>query len=142
MARLSPEATRSLQALRRGLIHELPALLKNEMIGAVDEEANTLTEFMKSVAPVDQDAAAGLPPGSLRDSHNYILQEGGLRAVIKAGDERVQYAVHVEQGTQKAPAHPWFWPAYRLRKTAIRRRLARGVTKAVKFWNANGRPAT
>jgi hypothetical protein len=140
VARLSPEAQRSLQALRRGLIHDLPALLKNEMIGAVDEEAAALVDLMKSVAPVDVDAANGAPPGTLRDSHNYILQEGGLRAVIKAGDG-IDYAIHVEQGTKHAPPHSWFWPSYRLRRTAIRRRLARGVTKAIKFWNMNGRPA-
>lgn len=138
--RLSPEAQRSLQALRRGMIHDLPAMLKNEMIGAVDEEAAALVDLMKSVAPVDQDANNGAPPGTLRDSHNYILMERGLRAVIKAG-AGIDYAIHVEQGTKHAPAHSWFWPAYRLRRAAIRRRLARGVTKAVRFWNANGRPA-
>jgi hypothetical protein len=62
VARLSPEAQRSLQALRRGLIHDLPALLKNEMIGAVDEEAAALVDLMKSVAPVDQDVNNGAPP--------------------------------------------------------------------------------
>ncbi len=138
--RLSPEAQRSLQALRRGMIHDLPAMLKNEMIGAVDEEAAALVDLMKSVAPVDQDASNGAPPGTLRDSHNYILMERGLRAVIKAGSG-IDYAIHVEQGTKHAPAHSWFWPSYRLRKTAIRRRLAKGVSKAVRFWNMNGRPA-
>lgn len=138
--RLSPEAQRSLQALRRGMIHDLPAMLKNEMIGAVDEEAAALVDLMKSVAPVDQDANNGAPPGTLRDSHNYILMERGLRAVIKAG-AGIDYTIHVEQGTKHAPAHSWFWPSYRLRKTAIRRRLARGVAKAVRFWNMNGRPA-
>lgn len=122
------------------MIHDLPAMLKNEMIGAVDEEAAALVDLMKSVAPVDQDVNNGAPPGTLRDSHNYILMERGLRAVIKAGSG-IDYAIHVEQGTRHAPAHSWFWPAYRLRRTAIRRRLAKGVTKAVKFWNMNGRPA-
>lgn len=122
------------------MIHDLPAMLKNEMIGAVDEEAAALVDLMKSVAPVDQDASNGAPPGTLRDSHNYILMERGLRAVIKAG-YRIDYAIHVEQGTKHAPAHSWFWPSYRLRRTAIRRRLAKGVSKAVRFWNMNGRPA-
>lgn len=122
------------------MIHDLPAMLKNEMIGAVDEEAAALVDLMKSVAPVDQDASNGAPPGTLRDSHNYILMERGLRAVIKAGSG-IDYAIHVEQGTKHAPAHSWFWPSYRLRKTAIRRRLAKGVSKAVRFWNMNGRPA-
>lgn len=122
------------------MIHDLPAMLKNEMIGAVDEEAAALVDLMKSVAPVDQDVNNGAPPGTLRDSHNYILMERGLRAVIKAGSG-IDYAIHVEQGTKHAPAHSWFWPSYRLRKTAIRRRLAKGVTKAVRFWNMNGRPA-
>jgi len=122
------------------MIHDLPAMLKNEMIGAVDEEAAALVDLMKSVAPVDQDVNNGAPPGTLRDSHNYILMERGLRAVIKAGSG-IDYAIHVEQGTKHAPAHSWFWPSYRLRKTAIRRRLAKGVSKAVRFWNMNGRPA-
>lgn len=122
------------------MIHDLPAMLKNEMIGAVDEEAAALVDLMKSVAPVDQDVNNGAPPGTLRDSHNYILMERGLRAVIKAGSG-IDYAIHVEQGTKHAPAHSWFWPSYRLRRTAIRRRLAKGVSKAVRFWNMNGRPA-
>lgn len=141
MARQSPELRASLQKLRRAMIHDLPAMLKNELIGNVEQSAEDLMNLMKAVAPVDADVANGKPPGTLRDSHNMIMMNGGLRAVVRAGGEEAPYAIHVEQGTVHAPAHSWFWPSYRLSKTSIKRRLSRGVTKAIKFWNSNGRAA-
>lgn len=140
MARMSPELQRSLQKLRRDLIHTTPALIKNAMIAEVEGCAADFTEFAKSNAPVDQDASNGAPPGTLRDSHRYAQSEGGLRATVIAGGQGfAEYSVHVEQGTEHAPPHSWFWPSYRLYKPTIKRRLSRALTRVIKYLNANQR---
>lgn len=140
MARQSPELRRSLQKLRRDLVHTTPAVIKNAMISEVEGCAADLVELQKSVAPVDEDANHGAPPGTLRDSHRYVQSEGGLRATVIAGGQGfAPYAVHVEQGTEHAPPHSWFWPSYRLLKPTIKRRLSKALTKVIKYLNANQR---
>jgi len=110
-------------------------MFKAALIGAVDESAEKLSNFQKSVAPVSHDDN----PGQLRDSHRYTLSEGGLKATIMAGGAEAPHAKHVEHGTKEIEPHSWFYPAYRLMKRDIRRNLSRAVTKVVRFWNQNSR---
>ncbi len=132
--RPSPELQKSLQRLRRGLVHKLPALLKNGLLSDVEDSAARLSMDQASVAPVSQDKV----PGQLRDSHRYVLAEGGLRALVMAGGAEAPHAVHVEQGTKDMEAHSWFWPMYRLHRAGIRKRFRKRVTDIVKFFGANG----
>ena len=53
-------------------------------------------------------------------------------AMVTVGNADVRYAHLVEYGTTKSPAQPFFWPAYRLNRDKIRRRLQSSISRAVR----------
>lgn len=65
-------------------------------------------------------------------------QPGGSKVVgetsvaVTVGNSGVRYAHLVEYGTTKAPAQPFFWPAFRLNRKRITSRIRRAINKAVK----------
>ena len=107
-----------------------PALLKS---------GQELVARMKQLAPVDtgdlRDSIALTPAGQSTPPYS---QPGGSQLVpenavmITAGNTDVRYPHLVEYGTTKAPAKPFFWPAYRLSKKRITNRVKRAVRKAVR----------
>ena len=89
--------------------------------------------------------------GDLRDSITVTLPAqstpphavtGGQRVaaenqvLVTAGNSDVRYPHHVEHGTVKMDAHPFFNVAYRLKERGIRRTVASTFGRvARKIWN-------
>ena len=65
-------------------------------------------------------------------------QPGGSKVVpenavaVTVGNTDVRYPHLVEYGTTKAAAQPFFWPAFRLHRAKITRRIKRAISRAVK----------
>ncbi|MCO5131207.1 MAG: HK97 gp10 family phage protein [Xanthobacteraceae bacterium] len=109
-----------------------PALLKSgEELRATMRQ---LAEMSRDTGDlIDSIAVTG--PGETTPPYS---QPGGSQVVgetsvaVTVGDSSVRYAHLVEYGTAKAPAQPFFWPAFRLHRTRITRRIKRAINKAVK----------
>lgn len=78
-------------------------------------------------------------PGQTTPSHS---QPGGARVagenevLVTAGNSDVRYPHHVEHGTVKMEAKPFFFPAYRLLADKVKRQTAAAFGRAArKEWN-------
>lgn len=123
----------------------IPQEVRKAVEPALVKSAEEIAETMRGLAPVDE--------GNLRDSITVTRpgfatppysQPGGARvapsnaALITAGNTDVRYAHLLEYGHgngvrgSTVPAHPFFWPAYRLHKKRAAARIKRAIGKAVK----------
>lgn len=117
----------------------IPAAVKRAVVPALEQSGNELVGAMRNLAPVDT--------GDLRNSIKYTMpgnstppysQPGGSRiaaenqVLVTAGNTDVRYPHLQEYGTAHAPAQPYFWPAYRLKKKRLANRIKRAISKAVK----------
>jgi HK97 gp10 family phage protein len=108
---------------------------------ALEKSGQELVATMKQLAEPSRDT------GKLIDSITYTTagnttppysQPGGSQVVpansvmVTAGNTDVRYPHLVEYGTTKAPAQPFFWPAYRLLKKRLQNRIKRSISKAVR----------
>jgi HK97 gp10 family phage protein len=132
----------SLETLLKRL-EAIPKEVKKAVEPALIKSGEELVDRMRHLAPVDT--------GALRDSLHVTMpgeatplysQPGGSRVakenevLVTAGNEKVRTAHLLEYGTTKMEAQPYFWPAYRLTRERIKRRLSRAISKAVKDgWN-------
>lgn len=128
--------TRRLQAI--------PVAVKEAVIPALIQSGNELANRMKALVPVEtgdlRDSITVTPPGGTTPPFS---QPGGSRVaaenqvLVTAGDEDVRYPALVEYGHRtpdggSVPAHPYFWPAFRLSRKRIANRTTRAVRKAVR----------
>ena len=98
---------------------------------------------IKRVAPVDPQSET---PGALRDSVRVVEgQSTAKKAFVvkivvgdtttKKGKRPFNYPRGVEFGTQDKPAHPFFWPIWRLRRKGARLATRKAAVQAVrKVW--------
>jgi HK97 gp10 family phage protein len=125
----------------RALSKKLQQEVAQAAVEALNDEADRLVTLMKSVAPEGE-------TGKLKES---IRKEPGanvLQVKIKAGGKLTtkevrkgsgvayDYARADEFGTEHAPAKPFFFPTFRLRKKAIRTSVRKQITKAIKARSA------
>lgn len=68
----------------------------------VDKTANNIREAAENMVAVDT--------GALKKSIT-VTDDGELTRIVSAGNATVDYAEHVEFGTSKQPAQPFFTPA-------------------------------
>lgn len=130
----------SLESLKKRL-EAIPKNVREAVKPALQKSGEELAGAMKTLAEPSRDT------GKLIDSIQMTIggqftpaysQPGGSTLVpenavaITVGDEQVRYAHLVEYGTAKAHAQPYFWPAYRLYKARIKRRITTAINKAVK----------
>lgn len=137
------------KVLRR--FRKLPELVKAEVKASFAKSAQDVVDMQKRLAPVDS--------GALRDSitwnwgaHGKVKysQGGGpvgglLTITISAGNAKVRYAhlaefgvaPHIVGGRFKGAQHPgfgsrpFFYPAYRAKKRAVKARTRRAFKKAI-----------
>lgn len=105
-----------------------PALVK----GAGEIAAN-----MRVLAPVDEgdlrDSITVTGPGKTTPPYS---QPGGSMVVaenaaaVTAGNSEVRYPHLQEYGTTRHPAHPFFWPGFRLGRKRAADRVKRAMAKA------------
>ncbi len=126
----------------------IPDAVKAAASVATLKQANAIADTMRRLAP--DDPATSAPdlkssitvtgPGSATPGYS---QPGGAMVVpenavaITAGNSAVRYPHLVEYGTAKAPAQPFFWPAFRLHQRKATAAIKRGVSTAVrKNWGS------
>lgn len=129
-----------LQRLQKRL-EAIPKAVRDAVEPALEKSGDELASAMKALAEPSRDT------GDLIDSITFTTagnmtppysQPGGSQVVpdnavmVTAGNANVRYAHLVEYGTQKAHAQPFFWPAYRLLKKRLSRRIKRAVSKSVR----------
>lgn len=123
--------------LRR--LNAIPTSVKEAVQPALVKSGEELVDRMKLLAPEDTGALkASLHVTLPGHSTTPYSQPGGSRVagpnevVVTAGDTKTRYAHLVEYGTVKAHAQPYFWPAFRLSRAKIQRRIKRAISKAVR----------
>lgn len=118
---------------------KIPDQIKVAVGTQLAKEVEDLTEAIQRAAPVSDDLQA--TPGQLRDSvHFYPNPDRPLsyRILADAKDEKGEFiGPHVEHGHKArdgshVPRVPFFFPTYRARKKAMRRRLSAAGRKAAK----------
>ena len=125
-------------------MRSIPPAVKKAVVPALQKSGSELVGAMRNLAPVDT--------GDLRDSIKYTMpgnstppysQPGGSRVaaenqvLVTAGNTDVRYAHLQEYGTVNNPPHPFFWPAFRLKRKKLTGRIKRAVGKAVREkWRA------
>lgn len=106
-------------------------------------QASLIAAEIKRIAPVDEESET---PGALKDSVRVV--EGaatGKKAFVvkivvgnpktKKGGKGFNYPRGVEFGTQGKPAHPFFWPIWRLRRKGARVAVRKSAVDSVrKVW--------
>lgn len=123
----------------------LPERVRKETVAAVVKSAEELADTQRRLAP--SPGSGPYATGDLRDSiavtgpggttPPYSQPGGSTRvedhqAVVTVGNTDVRYGHLVEYGTAKAPAQPFFWPAYRILKKRLLARISRAGRKAIR----------
>lgn len=127
-------------SFRRFMYQTVPKAVRAAARGALEKGADELVDYIRSLAPVDDGFLLtsigwtwGEPPkGAIALDDISPDQDPSMRIVVYAGSELAFYASWVEFGTSKAPAHPFFWPAYRALRSRIRSRITRAINKAIR----------
>lgn len=112
--------------VKRDLLKRLPAELLADFAAASEQNGRDLSAAIARSAPVSEDE----DPGQLRRSVGYKVE--GTKVTVKAGGDEAPHALHVEHGTRKMTAQPFFFPTYRLMKKRLWSRYGRALTKRVK----------
>lgn len=127
-----------LDRLRKRL-DAIPKDVKEAVQPALVRSGDELSTRMKQLAPEDTgDLIASIAVTPAGQQTPPYSQPGGSMTVpenavaVTVGNTDVRYAHLQEYGTAHSPAHPFFWPAYRLLKKRIGNRLKRAISKAVK----------
>ena len=132
LKRLAPQAQKELEVSNGKKAHEMVSLAR----GFVPVKTGKLRDSIEATPP------GGTPPDYSQGSRT--VPEGAF--MVTAGNAKVRYAHLVEfgsrphinegqfAGTQNpgAPAQPFFFPAYRLIRKAMRSAASRAITKSIK----------
>lgn len=96
----------------------------------LNKQAQILENIMRAGVPRGDDAvlASTIRSERGRNELQVVLRAGGPLTTVNGYD----YAGAVEWGTERMSAQPFFFPAYRLRRKAIRSAIRRTVSKAIK----------
>ncbi len=113
------------------LMANIPKAVAAELESAVLEQANSLAWTMRLAAPRGKK--------SVHELQASIRVEDGrhpLRKLVRAGGplttkDGYDYALGQEFGNHHAPAQPFFWRSYRLKKKAIRSALQKRTVAAI-----------
>ncbi len=116
---------------------------KEAAIERLKQGAQQVADTAVMLAPEDDgDLKASIAvtmPGQSTPPHS---QPGGSRVagenevLVTAGNSDVRYPHHLEHGTSKMEAQPYFFPAYRLHRDKIARAVASAFGRAArKEWN-------
>lgn len=119
-------------------LRKLRPSVDKELAKAINKGAKDFVDMARTLAPVDD--------GDLRLSFEEKPMRGKMGITVSVGGEQAYYARWVEFGT--APhiqggqfkgtfhpgtrAQPFFFPAYRIQKPRIQRRLTRAINLAAK----------
>ena len=101
----------------------IPSKVGKAVTPATKASCEALAAEMQRLCPVDR--------GALRDSIKVVEAADG-RFSVEAGGPSAPYAQHVEFGTSKMHAEPFFMPAYRAQRASIISNVKRAAIAAAK----------
>lgn len=117
----------------------IPVAVRKAAQPALIKSGEELAATMRHLAPEDSGdlkrSITVTPPGHATPAYS---MQGGSRVaaenqvLVTAGNTKVRYGHIVEFGSTKMAAIPFFWPAYRLKKTRLQNRIKRAIGKAIK----------
>ncbi|WP_275788575.1 HK97-gp10 family putative phage morphogenesis protein [Pararhizobium gei] len=117
----------------------IPLAVREAAQPAIIKSAEETAAVMRSLAPEDtgalKESIEVTAPGQATPPYS---QPGGsrvsgpLESVITVGNTDVRYPHLVEYGTSDTPAHPFFWPGFRLNRKRATNRIKRAIGKAVR----------
>lgn len=133
----------------RALTLELQKEVRANAIVELNRQAELLRSLIESVAPVYQgEPAPGVEPGALK-STVYLVPDRSKDTVVRVvaggpktttkGEKPFDYSRAVEFGTQNTPAHPFFFPSYRLSKKRMISAMKRRIAANIKKYSAEGK---
>lgn len=109
--------------LRRKL-KAIPVAVRKAAREQLEANAKDLVETQKRFAPVDD----GKLQSSIKEQD--VSTSTRISRRVSAGGREAPYAQWVEFGHGEADPHPFFWPAYRLKRRRFRARMVRSAKKA------------
>jgi HK97 gp10 family phage protein len=119
----------------------IPVAVREAVKPALLKSGEELADAMRALAETSRDTGdlidsiAVTGPGETTPAYS---QPGGSKVVadnsvaVTVGDTDVRYPHLVEYGTKQAPAQPFFWPAFRIKRARLARRIKRAISKAVR----------
>lgn len=120
------------------LLANIPQAVAKDMQASLNEAADDLVGWLKQTVPLGKDGRHELKASVRREEGKKPLQArvmaGGdltTKPVGKGSGDSYDYANAIEFGTKNMPAEPFFWPTYRLRKRAMRAKIARQMKAAI-----------
>jgi HK97 gp10 family phage protein len=119
------------QSVKRfqSLLDTLPRRAEGPIRKATFDQARQLANFMQYNAPRES--------GALRDSIRVEQSsKSERRALVRAGGQKTthhgyDYAFAVEFGTERQPAHPFFWTSYRIKRASISAAIKKAAIDAM-----------
>lgn len=133
----------------RALTLEMQKEVHANAVAELNRQAELLKTLIESVAPVYQgEPIPGVEPGALK-STVYLVPDRSKDTVVRvvAGGPKTttkterpfDYSRAVEFGTQNMPAHPFFFPSYRLSKKRMISAMKRRIAANIKKYSAEGK---
>jgi HK97 gp10 family phage protein len=117
----------------QALVRMLPQAIRRDVFAAVEGGADTMAADMRRRVPVGG--------GTLSASIRTEPDAAHLRVTIRAGGPTTttahgyDYSLGIEFGNEDTPAQPFFWPAYRAKRRAVRAGIKQAMrTAVVKRW--------
>jgi HK97 gp10 family phage protein len=105
-------------------LEAIPKAVRDDVKPSLQQSGADLVAAISAAAPKET--------GKLAASIAVAPKAGQDAAVaVTAGNADAPYARFVEFGTVDAPAHPFFWPAYRAAKDRIKDNIKNAISGAV-----------
>jgi HK97 gp10 family phage protein len=117
----------------------IPEAVRQAVAPSLLAAAEDVADAQRALAPKDEgDLAASIVVTGPMQSTPPYSQPGGAKLVpenavaITAGNTDVRYPHLQEFGTSFHPAHPYFWPGFRLTRKAALAKIKRAIGRAVR----------
>jgi HK97 gp10 family phage protein len=124
----------------RKLTVDMQREIFNDAVAELNVQADALVNMMRQVVPhgLTSNLANSIHKEPGRKETVVVIKAGGATTTVlgRNGKPDYDYARAVEFGTQKIPAHPFFFPSYRLMRKTMRSAMSRKITKTIKRYSA------
>lgn len=116
-------------------LRQAPFKAKRELAAKVKEQADRLADAIRNAAPVKTGALRNsIQVRRTRNELKFYVTAGGndTSKEVRAGSGvGIDYALHLEYGTSKMRAHPFFYPTARMMEAEINAALEKAVAETI-----------
>jgi HK97 gp10 family phage protein len=129
---------KSVEAFRK-LTIDLQRDIFDDAVAELNSQADGLVATMKSVVvhgPTSNLANSIRKEPGKKETAVVVRAGGSTTTRQGGGGKHYDYARAVEFGTLHVPAHPFFFPTYRLMRKKMRSAMSRKITKRIKQYSA------